>query len=262
MSIKEPLFVHHLSVFFLSFEGFEKLGLPRREKNGANLGAGPPIFDIFIKCKLRHPIYDTNTKPYCPCGCCLDPYGDHVFQCKHICKIGAHNSIRDSLPSILTPALSSAGYLLPTSKFTVEPMLHLPSDPNARPLDIAFNPNPALPPNVTHACPYTSISANITISCPPPHPNFDLNSPDVLNILSANADAHLQVCKKQKIDRGNKRNPTTGTTIPGDAIIGNILHHNMTLIPFVIDPFGRLGPILCHSLFSTRPTVPLFFLPS
>jgi hypothetical protein len=75
-------------------------------------------------------------------------------------------------------------------------MFHLPSNPNACPFDIAFNPDPALPPNVTHACPYTSIGADITISCPPPCPNFDLDSPDVLNILSANAEAQLQVYEK------------------------------------------------------------------
>jgi hypothetical protein len=132
-------------------------------------------------------------------------------------------------------------------------MLH----PNTRPFDIPFDPDPALPPNVTHACLYTSIGADITVSCPLPHPYFDLDSPDVLNILSANADN-----KKRKLNRGNKRNPTTGTTIPGNAIIGNILHNNMTLITFVIDPFGRLSPILCHFLFGTRPTVPLSFPPS
>jgi hypothetical protein len=141
-------------------------------------------------------------------------------------------------------------------------MLHLPPGPNARPFDIAFDLDPALPPNVTHACPYTSIGADITISCPPPCPNFDLDSPDVLNIPSANADAHLQVYEKRKLNRGNKRDPTTGTTIPGDSIIGDILHNNMTLIPFAIDPFGRLGPILRHFLFDTRPTVPLSFPPS
>ncbi len=46
----------------------------------------PWIFDIYIKCKLRLPIYDANTKPYCPCVQRLDPYGDHIFQCKRICK--------------------------------------------------------------------------------------------------------------------------------------------------------------------------------
>jgi hypothetical protein len=117
-------------------------------------------------------------------------------------------------------------------------MLHLPPDPNTRPFNIAFNPDPTLLPNVTHACPYTSIGANINISCPPLCPNFDLDSPDVLNILSVNADAHLQVYKKKKLNRGKKRNPATGTTIPGDAIIGNILHNNMTLIPFAITPLA------------------------
>ncbi len=61
----------------------------------------PWIFDICIKHKLHLPIYNANTKPYCPCSCHLDSYGDHVFQCKRTCKIGAHNSITDSLPSIL-----------------------------------------------------------------------------------------------------------------------------------------------------------------
>jgi hypothetical protein len=110
--------------------------------------------------------------------------------------------------------------------------------------------------------PYTSIGADITISCPPPHPNFDLDSPDILNILSANADGHLQVYKKQKLNRGNKRGPKTGTTIPGDVIIGDILHNNTTLIPFAIDPFGHLGRILRHFLFGTGPNVPLSFPPS
>jgi hypothetical protein len=141
-------------------------------------------------------------------------------------------------------------------------MLHLPSNPNAYPFNIAFDPDPTLLPNVTHPCPYTSIGADITISCPSLCTNFDLNSPDVFNILLANADMHLQVYKKQKLNRGNKHDPTTGTTIPSNAIIGNILHNSMTLIPFAIDPFGCLDPILCLFLFGTRSTVPLSFPPS
>ncbi len=38
-------------------------------------------------------------------------------------------------------------------------MLHLPSNPNTRPFDIAFNLDPALLPNVTHTCPYHSGAA-------------------------------------------------------------------------------------------------------
>jgi hypothetical protein len=136
-------------------------------------------------------------------------------------------------------------------------MLHLPSDPNARPFNISFNPEPSIPPLVTHACPYTTIGADITISYPPPCPSFDLDSPDVLRILSANADSHLQVFEKRKLCRGNKHNPTTGTSICGDDIIGDLLCNNMTLLPFAIDPFGRLGPIARTFLFGTTPPTPL-----
>ena len=183
----------------------------------------------------------------------------HVLQCKRICKIGAHNNIRNGLPSILTPALSTSGYILPSSKFAVEPMLHLPSDPNARPFDISFDPDPSIPPQVTHSCPYVTIGTDITISYTPPCPSFALDSPDVLRILSANADSHLQIFEKRKLCRGNKRDPDSGARIDGDNIIGDLLGKNMTLIPFAIDPFGRLGPLARTFLFGTTPARKLSF---
>jgi hypothetical protein len=90
-----------------------------------------------------------------------------------------------------------AGYILPSTQFHVEPMLHLPTDTNARPFDISFNNlDLSISPLVTHACSYTTIGADITINYPLPCPSFDLDSPDVLQILSANTDMHLQVFEK------------------------------------------------------------------
>jgi hypothetical protein len=103
-----------------------------------------------------------------------------------------HNAIHDSLSDVLLPALSAAGYLLPTSKFDIEPMLYLPSDPNTRPFDVSFNPDPAIPQLITHACTYTTIGADITISLSPPPPTFALTSTDVIKQLTAHADTHLQ----------------------------------------------------------------------
>ena len=60
----------------------------------------------------------------------------------------------------------------------------------------------------------------------------------------ANADSHLQKYEKQKIGRENKTDKITGTTTTGDTVIGDLLDHNMILIPIAIDPFGRFGPIL------------------
>jgi hypothetical protein len=204
----------------------------------------PWIFTICMKRKLRLPLFDNTTKPFCICGRRPDRYGDHVFQCKRICKIDVHNNIRNGLPSALTPALSTAGYLLPTSQFrVVEPMLHLRSDPNARPFDISFSPEPSIPPLVSHACPYHTIGADITISSPPPAISVDRTSTDVIRNLSANADSHLQVFEKRKLCRGNKRDPDTGTAIKGDNVIADLIRDNMNLIPFAIDPFRRLGPL-------------------
>jgi hypothetical protein len=220
------------------------------------------IFDICLKRKFRLPLYTTTDTPFRPCGRQVDQFGDHAFQCTRICKIGVHNSIRDSLGPILSPALSTAGYLLPTSNFDVEPMLYLPSDPNARPFDISFNPDPALPPNVTHASPYTSIGADITISGPPPRPTFNHNSPDVIKFSMANADMHLQVYERRKLNRVNRRDPDTGIIAHGDSIIGDIYNDNMALLLFAINPFGRLGPILHHFLFNKHPDVPHWFPPT
>ncbi len=135
---------------------------------------------------------------------------------------------------------------------THDPLIYLSS----------FNPGPSLPPHVTHCSPYTTIGADITISYPPPSPSFNLDSPDVLQILSANADLHLQIFEKRKLCRGNKCDPATGTQIKGDAIIGDLLQRNMTLLPFAINPFGRLGPLAHGFLFGTSPTQALTFPPS
>jgi hypothetical protein len=73
---------------------------------------------------------------------------------------------------------------------------------------------------------------------------------------------HLQIFEKRKLCRGNKRDPATGTQIKGDAIIGDLLQRNMTLLPFAIDPFGRLGPLALAFLFGTLTTKALTILPS
>ncbi len=135
----------------------------------------------------------------------VDPFGDHVFQCKRICKIGAHNAIRDGFTTTLAPILSTAGFLLPTSKLDVKPLLYLPSNPHAGPFDISFNPDPASPPQANHACPYTTIGFDITNRSPAPCPSFDPTSRNLTNILSANADSHLQKQEQKKLGRNKKK---------------------------------------------------------
>jgi hypothetical protein len=173
-----------------------------------------------------------------------DPYGDHTFQCKFISKMHVHSSIRNGFALMLTPALSTAGYLHPTSTFDIEPMLYLPSDPSAWPFDLAFHPGPALPPSINHACAYTTTVANITISSPPPWLTFLHDSPDVIQILLASTDSHCQVYEKWKLKGVTKWDQATGIATPGDNNICDVFHKNMSLLPFAINPFGWFSPIL------------------
>jgi hypothetical protein len=129
----------------------------------------------------------------------IEPFGNRIFQCTQLCKIRAHNAIHDEFATTLAPLLSTAGYLLPTSKLEDKPCLYLPSDPRALPFDLSFNPEPASPPLVNHASPYTTVGFDITISFPPPCPIFDPTSSDVTKILTANAYSHLQKYKKKKL---------------------------------------------------------------
>ena len=64
----------------------------------------PWIFNPALKRKLRLPLFDETDKPFCPCGRHNDPFGDHIFQCRRINKIGAHNFIRDGFANTLGPS--------------------------------------------------------------------------------------------------------------------------------------------------------------
>ena len=75
----------------------------------------PSIFTCSLKRKLRLPLFDPSDTSICPCGHHLDPSGDHIFQCTCLCKIGAHNSIRDGFATLSLPHYSLQQYLLPTS---------------------------------------------------------------------------------------------------------------------------------------------------
>jgi len=156
--------------------------------------------------------------------------------------MGAHNLIRDGFATTLGPLLTTAGYLLPSSTFDIEPQLHLPSDPHARPFDLSFNPDPSSPPLINHACPYTTVDFDVTITSPPPYPSFNPTSPNVTTILMAYADTHLQKYEKKRVGRDNKTNPTTGTISVGDTIIGELLTRNMVLILWQSTPMDDFAP--------------------
>ncbi len=167
----------------------------------------PPLaFNTGIKRKLCLPLHPTTNQPICACGTVVDIFGNHIFKCTRICKIGIHNhnAIRNSSAHALAPVLSTAGFVPPNSTVDTEPNFYLPFDPHSHLFDLSFDPYPAPPPLTSHGCTSHTIGAGITISPLPPRLPLNPNSPHVLKIITANADSHLQRYKCKKLGRANK----------------------------------------------------------
>jgi len=104
-----------------------------------------------IKQKQRLPaVHPTTKQPICACGTIVDMFGNHIFKCTHICKIGIHNAFHDGFAQALAPVLSTAGFVPPNSTVDTEPNLYLPSDPHSRSFNLSFDPYLAPPPLTSH----------------------------------------------------------------------------------------------------------------
>ena len=208
-------------------------------------------FIIATKRKLCLPLYTHNNQPSCKCKRDIDWYGDHWFQCKHINKKMAHNIIRDSWATALQPALSTAGYINHTTKLDKE-RTNLPiTETSARPFDISFDPDTTTSRPTHTPCPYTTIGADITITCSCAINSTNDSSGDALS-HSASANLHLEEAERKKLMRRDRRPDIDyphGVT--GEQTIGELITANMLLIPFTLDPHGRWGPLMQNFLCQT-----------
>jgi hypothetical protein len=161
----------------------------------------------------------------------------------------------------LEPKIGIPNQALNTTVDT-EPILYLPSDPHSCPFDLSFDPYPASPPLTSHGCTSTTVGTNITSSSLPPKFSIIPSSPDVLQIIMANADSHLQKCECRKLGRINKTDTSTYIITRGNTKIGDLLHQIMLLNPFAIDPLGSFSPLLQHFLLGHHPAPLIRFPPS
>ena len=215
----------------------------------------PWQFTFAMLRKLRLPVFDENNLPSCKCGATHDKYGDHAFCCRPNNKTAAHHHIRDGLLTALQPALAEAGHILPTSKLEKEVPGLSRLDPGAKPLDIAFRPDPNPAPDAPEICPFPIVGGDVTITSPVPPSDFS-HSADAIEFVSAAADVHLQTKEKLKLERRNKYDGVTDEVTTGEDVIGELIDKNIVLIPMAIDPHGRLGPMFKGFLYDTVPPQP------
>ena len=214
--------------------------------------------DYAILRKLRLPIYDPSNCPKCWCGKTHDCYGDHAFSCVQNNKKMAHNLLRDSWATALQPAIAAAGLIHPTSKLHTEKANLVDCDPGAAPLDFSFDPDPSTESTHQPPCPFPTIGGDISIVPPTPLTPVSF-SEDVISTVTAAADKHLQKRERSKYMRANKTDEQTKLTTRGERVMEELVTKNVVLIPFAIDPLGRLGPLARQFLYGDRPNSPLTF---
>ena len=192
--------------------------------------------------KLRLPIYDPENCPQCWCGKTHDCWGDHAFCCKENNKIGAHNFIVQGLALALQPILSTAGYILPSSKLDTERLHLIDCDKGAKPLDLSFQPDPDPSSTAYTPCRFPTCGFDVTIVST--LPDLDLSSSeDVITTVTANADTHLQKKERAKFMRANKKDTVTGELIPGEQVMGEMVRKDFGFCPIAIDAHGRCSPL-------------------
>ena len=207
--------------------------------------------------KLRLPVFDPTDLPTCWCKETHDCFGDHCFGCKENNKKFAHNFIVNGVADGLQKPLATAGYIQKSSNVIVERPHLMPSDLEARPLDLSFEIDPDPTETAPASCPFNIIGGDITITGPPPAKPLS-DSVDSIELVTANAEANLQKKERLKLMRDSITD-AFGTTIFGDELIGELVKAGIVLIPMAIDPHGRLGPMFMNFLFNCMPRVPVTF---
>ena len=243
VSITDPDSLHLLPSILSSSTSYPLVAMNR--SNQAHR-LSPTDFQIMTRRKLRLPIFPHAV--LCKCKKQHDIFGDHAFFCPKTHKGSTHNIITNKLATTLPLAIVEAQIAYPFTTMDIEPKLHPNADVLARPMDISFTPNRSENPSHT----FTTIGFDVTITKVPNPPSTNTpTSYNCISTLTANADANLQDYERSKLNR--QTNHKASPSIPGEAVIGNLLNNKAVLIPIAIDGFGRLGPMFNATLFGTLP---------
>ena len=139
------------------------------------------------------------------------------MSCKEKNETMTHHFIRDGWAVALQRVIALAGYILATAKLKTEKPSLLQCDPGAKSLDFSFDIDPVPSPDSPAVYEYACVGGDITTTSPiqslPPPPG------NVIETVTAAADAHLQVMERKKMMRPRKTDSVTGAKQEGNQAI-------------------------------------------
>jgi hypothetical protein len=194
------------------------------------------IYTLLTQRKLRLPVFPLARPPplcrHCKKPC--DHYGDHLFSCKYS-KTPLHNTVRNTLHTILSTLAPIAGLIHSKFDTLMEPTNLLPQHPLRRPADIALrlkSPTAALA---------TTLAIDVTITPVPAH----LRSQPTPSQPSNLHEAHLRSIRSKLTGR-------THSSVSNASIIQAINTADIALLPFTVDHLGGLGYFSHRLLFHEK----------
>ena len=206
-------------------------------------------FTTLLQRKLRLPCLPPEllNKQCRHCQTTLDPFGDHLFQCRNISKTALHNQARDTLYTICTSLAPLAGLVHTTHGISRETPSLLPQHIRKRPADVALTIRPQA---LFHPPPHPVSTVAIDVTITRSTPATASTQPISQNLLHrAHIDSELEKLSCRHYSDSN--NNVTAATFAHALLSEGIL-----LLPFTIDPFGGLGPSAHKFLFGKTPKPP------
>ena len=108
---------------------------------------------------------------------------------------------------------------------------------------MSFNPGLNPSPYVPIPCPHTTIGGYVTIVPPPEQYSVPPNEDDI-NVVTAKARKHLQEWVQSKFMQASNKCVLAGRNATEEEAMGDLVRLNVVLIPIVIGPHGKWGPMM------------------
>jgi hypothetical protein len=136
------------------------------------------------------------------CHRCLDPYGDHLFQCKYNKKILSDN-IRDTIYTICLTLAPLAGFTHSPHSISCETSDLLPTFPTKCPADVGIHLRP-LALSSTPNTPIDFLAVDITVTKTPA-----VTTDEPASQTNPVSEAHLHSLRRKLSHSADVHNPST-----------------------------------------------------
>ena len=179
----------------------------------------------------------------------MDPHGDHLYTCPKVCKVPAHDKIRDTLAEQLREILPMINLVDSPTMVEIEPVGMILELPHLRPYDVYIT----LGHTIANS-PYKALLSLIGFGVTVPNPLLvPQRVPPSLVAHKNKPQMRLREAERLKYQRNGKTNKDSMITFSGEDIFQRINKNEDTFIPAPFLPGGMPGGVFSQFFYGTTP---------